>query len=55
MRQRSPPVPPFFFVLHAPLPNPSEEAPELQLEQFFSVLVEIEADHLELRVRNMKE
>jgi len=33
----------------------AEEAPELQLKQFFSALVEIETDHLELHAENLKE
>ena len=32
----------------------AEEAPELQLKQFFESLVEIETDHLELHAKNLK-
>ena len=33
----------------------AKEAPELQLRQFFESLVEIETDHLELHVKDLKE
>jgi rubrerythrin len=32
----------------------AEEAPELQLKQFFESLVEIETDHLDLHAKNLK-
>jgi rubrerythrin len=32
----------------------AEEAPELQLRQFFKALVEIETDHLELHAENIQ-
>ena len=33
----------------------AKEAPELKMKQFFSALVEIETDHLELHAENLKE
>jgi hypothetical protein len=33
----------------------AKEAPELQLKQFFSSLVDIEIDHLELRAEYLKQ